>query len=201
MGAAASPLRSMGPRRGLAGLGGGLALLLPLLLAGCSGTSFGDNLARSFSAPAPPAPSRPPAAGPATGAGAQIQGETTGATPVGKPADGALPPTPGAPRAPGVGPAPSPPSQAPAAKARPAAQPSISPAAGPRAAQPASLRPAAPAPYRVTLRLPQADPSAPAEVVTRALRAAGVPFEVETIERMGQAPGALTPRPAPAPRP
>ena len=41
-----------------------------------------------------------------------------------------------------------------------------------------------PAPYRVTIRLPLADPSAPAEVVTKALRAAGVPFEVETIERM-----------------
>jgi hypothetical protein len=31
-----------------------------------------------------------------------------------------------------------------------------------------------PAPYRVTIRLPLADPSAPAEVVTKALRAAGV---------------------------
>lgn len=42
----------------------------------------------------------------------------------------------------------------------------------------------APAPYRVTIKLPSADPSAPAEVVTRALRAAGVSFEVETIERV-----------------
>jgi hypothetical protein len=75
-----------------------------------------------------------------------------------------------------------------------------------------------PAPYRVTIRLPQADPSAPAEVVTKALRAAGVPFEVETIERMpagagaaetpaaaaaaanGSAPAPATSRPAPAPR-
>jgi hypothetical protein len=73
-----------------------------------------------------------------------------------------------------------------------------------------------PAPYRVTIRLPQADPSAPAEVVTRALRAAGVPFEVETIERMpaagaasgvapaaaatGAAPAPTSSRPAPAPR-
>ena len=76
------------------------------------------------------------------------------------------------------------------------------------AQQPAALAPANPAPYRVTIRLPQADPSAPAEVVTEALRAAGVPFEVETIERMG--PGAATVptvvppapqvRPAPPPR-
>jgi hypothetical protein len=40
-------------------------------------------------------------------------------------------------------------------------------------------------PYRLTIRLPSADPSAPAEVVTEALRRAGVPFEVETIERVG----------------
>jgi hypothetical protein len=64
----------------------------------------------------------------------------------------------------------------------------------------------------VTILLPQADASAPAEVVTQALRAAGVPFEVETIERIGsgssKASGAANPstqaapsiRPAPAPR-
>jgi hypothetical protein len=67
-----------------------------------------------------------------------------------------------------------------------------------------------PAPYRVTIRLSEADPAAPAEVVTQALRAAGVAFEVETIERMGgsaspgQAPAAGTAaplvRPAPQPR-
>ncbi|MCT0207179.1 hypothetical protein [Synechococcus sp. CS-1332] len=55
-----------------------------------------------------------------------------------------------------------------------------------------------PAPYRVTIRLPLADPSAPAEVVTKALRAAGVPFEVETIERMPAAGTAATESPAPA---
>jgi hypothetical protein len=55
-----------------------------------------------------------------------------------------------------------------------------------------------PAPYRVTIRLPLADPSAPAEVVTKALRAAGVPFEVETIERMPAAGPPGTEPPAPA---
>ncbi|WP_216901629.1 hypothetical protein [Synechococcus sp. CCY 9618] len=93
----------------------------------------------------------------------------------------------------------------PVAPATPAGEPA--PAPRPAAA-------ARPAPYRVTIRLPEADPSAPAEVLTRALRAAGVPFEVETIERMpatgapaGEPPaaGAGTPapptsRPAPAPR-
>lgn len=41
-----------------------------------------------------------------------------------------------------------------------------------------------PAPYRVTIKLPAADPSSPAEAVTDALRQAGVAFEVETIERV-----------------
>jgi hypothetical protein len=63
----------------------------------------------------------------------------------------------------------------------------------------------APAPYRVTIKLPAADPSAPAEAVTKALRAAGVSFEVETIERVrnggqgqGQGPNpSVTPAPPP----
>jgi len=63
------------------------------------------------------------------------------------------------------------------------------------------------APYRITIRLPSGDPSAPAEVVTQALRAAGVPGEVEMIERItpgaAAAPGApaAAPLPAPAPAP
>ena len=46
-----------------------------------------------------------------------------------------------------------------------------------------------PVPYRVLLRLPATDPSAPAEALTRALRAANLPFEVETIERVRQGDG------------
>jgi hypothetical protein len=106
---------------------------------------------------------------------------------------------------------PAAPSPAPKTPAAPAGE-------KPPAAKPAaSAKPAAaakPAPYRVTIRLPEADPSAPAEVVTQALRAAGVPFEVEMIERMpaagtpaadGAAPASgsaapATSRPAPAPR-
>ena len=75
--------------------------------------------------------------------------------------------------------------------------------------------PSRPASYRVTILLPQADASAPAEGLTQALRAAGVPFEVEAIERTGAgaasgnsssaaptapAPAAPTVRPAPLPR-
>ena len=39
-----------------------------------------------------------------------------------------------------------------------------------------------PQPYRITIKLSAANPSAPAEKVTQALRAAGVTFEVEKIE-------------------
>ena len=48
----------------------------------------------------------------------------------------------------------------------------------------AAAQPLTPAPYRVTITLPAADPSSPAEAVTDALRQAGVAFEVETIERV-----------------
>jgi len=44
--------------------------------------------------------------------------------------------------------------------------------------------PVTPQPYRITIKLSGADPSAPAEAVTQALRMAGVNFEVETIERV-----------------
>ncbi len=130
----------------------------------------------------------------------------------------------GAPAAPATPPATAPrttpttPAPSPATPPRPAA--SEPPARPPAAATPVTPAspPVRPAPYRVTIRLPLADPSAPAEVVTKALRAAGVPFEVETIERLpsagtpatetpasgGAAPAgggaAPTSRPAPAPR-
>ena len=62
--------------------------------------------------------------------------------------------------------------------------------------------PPAPADYRVTIKLPSVDPSAPAEALTKALRSAGLSFEVETIERVRPgAPGqGATVTPAPAPR-
>ncbi len=43
-----------------------------------------------------------------------------------------------------------------------------------------------PQPYRIILRLSGANPSAPAESVTEALRKAGVQFEVEKIERFDE---------------
>ena len=42
----------------------------------------------------------------------------------------------------------------------------------------------APQPYRITIRLSAADPAAPAEAVTRALRGSDVRFAVERIERI-----------------
>ncbi len=41
-----------------------------------------------------------------------------------------------------------------------------------------------PKPYRVIIKIPRANPSAPAEVITNALRNAGIVFEIETIERL-----------------
>ena len=50
--------------------------------------------------------------------------------------------------------------------------------------RPALSHPQPQAPYRITIRLAGADPAAPAEAVTRALRDADVGFAVERIERV-----------------
>ena len=65
-----------------------------------------------------------------------------------------------------------------------AEEPKAAPEPEPKAEPEQTAEPRDPQPYRVILRLPSADPSAPAEAVTKALRAAGLPFEVETIERL-----------------
>ena len=72
----------------------------------------------------------------------------------------------------------------PKADPEPAAESTPAPEPEPRAEPEQTAEPRDPQPYRVILRLPSADPSAPAEAVTKALRAAGLPFEVETIERL-----------------
>ncbi len=102
----------------------------------------------------------------------------------------------------------SPPAAAPATQAKPAAPAPAAkteavtaapkPAPKPEPAPAAPRRSAPPAPYRVTIKLPAADPSAPAEVLTQALRAAGLAFEVETIERV---PNGTTPTRSAAPDP
>lgn len=144
-----------------------------LLLAGCRGTPFGDQLAGSFSAPPTPAPVPTPA-----------------------PSGPKLPPLTTATKTPA--------SKGPDPKARPAAPQAPSPSnSSPTNASPRNTAPSKPAPYRITIQLPAADPAAPAEAVTEALRAAGLRFEVEMIERIGSpaAPAAApTVSPAPAPR-
>ncbi|QPN69372.1 hypothetical protein [Synechococcus sp. CBW1108] len=142
-----------------------------LLLAGCSGTPFGDQLAGSFSAPPAPAPT----------------------------------PAPSSPKPPPPATATkTPASKGPDPKARPAAPQAPSPSnTSPSNTSPTNPAPSKPAPYRITIQLPAADPAAPAEAVTEALRAAGLRFEVEMIERIGSpaAPAAApTVSPAPAPR-
>ena len=154
----------------------GLAVGLGLVLSGCSGTSFGDRLARSFSG-APQPPVQPaPASGPSTAAPAAGTA---------KPAQTATPDKSQA-------------NRSPADAGRTDANRTDGGRTGQRPAK--VLQPMAPAPYRITIKLPTADPSAPAEVVTEALRQAGVPFEVEMIERVPASAGTTAATPAPRPR-
>jgi hypothetical protein len=157
------------------------AWALPLLsaLSGCAGTPWGDTLSGSF--PSPQVPTTAEKAAPAAP----------------NPMEGEAPPR---------SPSPAPPAQTGSSAAAPApgARPTEPKNPATEAPKPAVPKPTtssvatAPSPYRVTIRLPQADPSAPAEGVTEALRTAGIPFEVETIERVNGA--SPTVRPAPPPR-
>jgi hypothetical protein len=184
-------------------------LLLALLMGGCSGTPFGEALSRSFSGGGDPAGGPPKPAAPVPSLGATAPpGATSPANPAGTPTPSAVPTAGRSTAAGSLAPAPSAPVPSAGASSASPSSAATAPAA-PRA-------PANPSPYRLTLLLPQADPAAPAEVVTRALRSAGVPFEVETIQRAtpGEAPRVVAPaapaaqaapaapavRPAPPPR-
>ena len=148
-----------------------------LLLSGCSGTPFGDKLSRSFSSP--------------PGAGSPAERSTA--------TKSDLAPTPDSVKTPDSA-QPSDPAKRALAAGATAKAPDAKPLPAPVRLAPVPL---APAPYRVTIKLPGADPSAPAEAVTKALRAAGVSFEVETIERVrngSQGPSG-TPIVTPAPQP
>jgi len=155
-----------------------LAAGCAITLAGCSGTPFGDQLARSFSgAPSgaqSPGAAKSPDSAKATDTATATNGNPAAATDSAKPAQ-AKPPA----------------NQAPPARTQlPAPTPLPLP------------RPPAPADYRVTIKLPSVDPSAPAEALTKALRSAGLSFEVETIERVrpGSGTQGATVTPAPQPR-
>jgi hypothetical protein len=176
------------------------AMVLLLLQTGCTGTPFGDGLSRSFPSPGSPDQPSPQQGGTGPESQANPAPTMTGPlpTPVGLTRPGGQPPA--------SGPAASTQQSSSASGAtKTAAGPPTAagtPAMAPGASQVRKSAPAAnPLPYRVTIRLPEADPSAPAEAVTKALRATGVAFEVETIERIitpGSAPLA-TPAPSPAP--
>lgn len=184
-----------------------MALLLSLPMAGCSGSRFGESLSRSFSAPAPaaaPEPATSPAAATANrSAAAEGNGADTSPGSSGAPPNTAAPATNPAPPAAATAPG--------GAGSSPNAPGSLRSGSSNRPATAGTAPAQRSAPYRVTLLLPQADAAAPAEVVTQALRAAGVPFEVETIERLSSGSGAAAGgstspatlpgrRPAPEPR-
>lgn len=154
-------------------------LLVPLLLlAGCSGTPLGDQLSGSFSPGSTPAPGGAEGPRPTTGNAAGRSNGSAGQPPS-SPATGA--------------------DRSATTTASPGNSTSQNPASGSRRSS-APPRPAStPAPYRVTIKLPAADPSAPAEALTEALRSAGLSFEVETIERVGPGANSRTPVATPAP--
>lgn len=64
----------------------------------------------------------------------------------------------------------------------------VKPSEDPSTIEPSSVPPQQLQPYRITIRLSAADPSAPAEMVTRALRRSNVPFAVERIESIAPSP-------------
>lgn len=174
-------------------------LPLALVLSSCAGTPWGERLSGSFPPPEEPVPGAQRSVPESTqqgvdkpegGQSAQaIAAPSKTVSPPGRNVSSApLPAQPGAAPTPAVGSRPLAPKAPPAPKPPATAAPST------------SSSPSQPFPYRVTLRLPRADPSAPAEAVTQALRAAGIPFEVETIERVQGGATAPSARPAPPPR-
>lgn len=150
----------------------------PVLCAGFIGVLLGGCSGTPLGEQLSRSFSAPDPATPGDGAPAATQETTAPATP------GSPTAAPGAATPPGGATAPT------------AAQPKPEPgAATPRAPV------LSPAPYRITLKLAGADPAAPAEALTEALRAAGVPFEVEMIERVLSSGGAADPAPTTTPAP
>ncbi|MEB3157483.1 MAG: hypothetical protein VKO26_08625 [Cyanobacteriota bacterium] len=192
---------------------------LALMLSACAGSPWGERLAESFppATETTPQPNTPQPNGSTPNASTPAAAPSitaTNATSAGSPSSRSTPNTSPPPAQP-VSPAAPPVTRAKPAASKPGpATPSSKPAnptastipqptaPAPGAGPLASGRSAAPSPlpYRVTLRLPRADPSAPAEAVTQALRAAGIAFEVETIERVPSGAATPTVRPAPPPR-
>lgn len=166
-----------------------MAWSLPLLssLTGCAGNPWGESLSGSF-----PTASVQATAEQQASQGAKV---TEVEAPSGVPSPGPS----AQPGATAMAPQRSPSSASPPAPGAKLVEPRGAKTEAPKPAAPKPKSPSvstAPTPYRVTIRLPQADPAAPAEGVTQALRTAGIPFEVETIERVNS--GAF-PQPAESP--
>ena len=161
-------------------------LLLPLLLAlqACSGTTFGQKLADSFDSPATPAAAQGTAR-------SKVEKEPdTAFKEPGKAEDQSVKEKEKEPEAKAKA---EPESEPEAEATKPAQQQAanqdlttVQPAQ--KESAPVRPLPADPRPYRITIRLAAADPAAPAESVTDALRSAGIGFEVETIEKIPSLP-------------
>lgn len=151
-------------------------LLMPLLLAlqACSGTTFGERLADSFDSPGAPAAAEETASSkveqeansavkePERAEDQPVKNKATAAKTAEKQTSEAKTSEPEDEE--------TDPSEAKTPQEKTNVQP--------------NPIPAEPRPYRITIRLAAADPAAPAESVTDALRRAGIGFEVETIEKI-----------------
>ena len=137
-----------------------LLWLLPLgLLQACAGTPVAEQLERSFAVPEE-RPAQPAAPISASETSPMVASPTVASPRVDRPEEPA-------PEAASVPEAVDPP------------EPVLE-----KKQQPATAQRLPQAPYRITIRLAGADPAAPAEAVTRALREADVGFAVERIERV-----------------
>lgn len=151
-------------------------LLMPLLLAlqACSGTTFGERLADSFDSPGAPAAAEETAS-------SKVEQEATSA--VKEPERAKDQPVKNKATA-----AKTSEEQASEAKTSEPEDEETDPSEAKTPQEKTNVQPnpmpAEPRPYRITIRLAAADPAAPAESVTDALRRAGIGFEVETIEKI-----------------
>ncbi len=151
-------------------------LLMPLLLAlqACSGTTFGERLADSFDSPGAPAAAEETAS-------SKVEQEANSA--VKEPERAEDQPVKNKATA-----AKTSEEQASEAKTSEPEDEETDPSEAKTPQEKTNVQPnpipAEPRPYRITIRLAAADPAAPAESVTDALRRAGIGFEVETIEKI-----------------
>lgn len=151
-------------------------LLMPLLLAlqACSGTTFGERLADSFDSPGAPAAAEETAS-------SKVEQEANSA--VKEPERAEDQPVKNKATA-----AKTSEEQTSEAKTSEQEDEETDPSEAKTPQEKTNVQPnpipAEPRPYRITIRLAAADPAAPAESVTDALRRAGIGFEVETIEKI-----------------